>query len=284
MREKLQTYRAECINLAVVPIRCAEAHTDIWRPQLQPSTLRAMKPLRPLAFLRRKSGVESALGATLVETAGASAGTLESAAAGTVENARQSTLERAKPVSIERAGAITAKAVAPNVMAGGRTLPRPALRWVGQAGRIALRPFDFAADADAVCAFQEETYSINFPDFRYTDSFAQAFRHDLRRAALDANHAVFVLDDGVVCGFLWLVICENNWTRERYGYVNNLYIAPTRRGQGLARELMTQSDSWFRSRRIRRVRLTVTTSNEEAVHLYENCGYSVTRWEMEKEL
>ena len=243
-----------------------------------------MKPLRPLAFLRRKSQSEALIG-----TVGVTVDVAPETVGCTLSSALQSTsdgLERSlsRHSSIAPVPDVAARAATPNVMTGGRRLPTAALRWVGTGGRIALRPFDFVADADAVCAFQEETYSINFPDFRYTDSFAQAFRHDLRRAALDPNHAVFVLDDGAVCGFLWLVICENNWTRERYGYVNNLYLAPSRRGQGLARELMTQSDTWFRSRRIRRVRLTVTTSNDEAVHLYENCGYRVTRWEMEKEM
>ena len=165
-----------------------------------------------------------------------------------------------------------------------RKLPRPALRWVGNGHRTALREFDFAADSNAVCAWQQETYSLNFPDFRFTDSFAAAFRHDLRRAALDPHHGIFVLDEGELSGFLWLVICENTWTGERYGYVNNLYLTPQRRGAGLARELMQQAEKWFRERGIKRARLTVTTSNESACHLYENCGYGTTRWEMEKEL
>lgn len=167
---------------------------------------------------------------------------------------------------------------------GVRKLPCPALRWVGDGGRTALRVFHFAADADAVCAWQKETYTLNFPDFRYTDSFASAFRHDLRRAALDPHHGIFVLDEGELVGFLWLVICENSWTGERYGYVNNLYIAPLRRGFGLSREMMTHAEKWFRDQKIKRARLTVTTSNQSACALYEKCGYNTTRWEMEKEL
>ena len=167
---------------------------------------------------------------------------------------------------------------------GVRPLPRPAIRWVGTAGRIALRPFDFAADADAACAFQEETYTFNFPDFHYNDSFAAAFRRDLRRASLDPQHGLFVLDEGQIVGFLWLVICENTWTRERYGYINNVYLAPARRGMGLGREFMQHADAFFRSRRIKRVRLTVTAANAAASRLYQNSGYAVTRWEMEKEL
>jgi ribosomal protein S18 acetylase RimI-like enzyme len=207
-----------------------------------------MNPLRPLAFWRRKAALA-----------------LPDAGDG---------VALASPL----------RAPESEARAAVRQLPRPALRWVGPAGRIALRSFDFATDAEAVCAFQEETYTLNFPDFRYTDAFASAFRHDLRRAALDPNHVIYVLDEGRVCGFLWLVICENSWTRERYGYINNLYLVPERRGQGLARELMRQADLLFRSRRIRRVRLTVTAANAEAVQLYEQCGYDVTRWEMEKTL
>ncbi|HVF10407.1 MAG TPA: GNAT family N-acetyltransferase [Abditibacteriaceae bacterium] len=172
----------------------------------------------------------------------------------------------------------------PGTSYGVRPLARPAIRWVGTAGRIALRPFDFAADADAVCAFQEETYTLNFPDFHYNDSFATAFRHDLRRASLDPQHGLFVLDEGRIIGFLWLVICENTWTRERYGYINNVYLAPARRGLGLGREFMQQADAFFRSRRIKRVRLTVTAANAAASQLYASSGYTVTRWEMEKEL
>jgi len=167
---------------------------------------------------------------------------------------------------------------------GVKPLPRPALRWVGPAGRVALREMDYGSDVEAVCAFQEETYSLNFPDFRYTDSFAGAFRHDLRRASLDNNHGLFVLDDREVIGFLWLLICENTWTGERYGYVNNLYISPARRDEGLGGELMRQADTFFRRRGIHRVRLTVTATNLAATTLYEHCGYHVTRWEMEKEL
>lgn len=163
-------------------------------------------------------------------------------------------------------------------------LPTPALKWIGAGGRIALRSFHFSSDADAVCAFQQETYTLNFPDFRYTEAFEAAFRHDLRRATLDPHHALFVLDDGEIVGFMWLVVCQNTWTNERYGYINNLYLSPQRRGQNLGRELMEQSDAFFRSRHIQRSRLTVTASNLPAVHLYENCGFEVTRWEMEKQL
>jgi ribosomal protein S18 acetylase RimI-like enzyme len=180
----------------------------------------------------------------------------------------------------------------PALKARSHIMPRPVIRWVGE-GRIALRGFDFETDGAAICNFQEETYTLNFPDFQYTAAFANAFRYDLRRASLDPNHGIFVLDDGRetppgksgnIAGFLWVVITQNTWSLERYGYINNLYIAPERRGTGLGRELMKYADEFFRARGIRRVRLTVTQSNESAVALYRACGYDVDRWEMRKDL
>jgi len=172
-----------------------------------------------------------------------------------------------------------------------QTFPSPVIRW-SAGGRIALRNFHYDADVNAICSFQEETYALNFPGFQYTPKFADAFRYDLRRAWLDPNHGIFVLDDGReirqktgnIAGFLWVVICQNNWSGDRYGYVNNIYVPPSRRGAGLSKELLKQSEEWFRARGIKRIRLTVTATNESAVALYRSCGYDVDRWEMEKTL
>lgn len=167
---------------------------------------------------------------------------------------------------------------------GVMNLPRPALKWVGPAGRIAIRLFDWNADADRVCTWQRETYALNFPGFHFSESFANAFRSDLRRANLDTEHGLFVLDDGAACGFMWLVVCKNTWTGERYGYVNNIFVVNQRRGEGLGEELMRWSEEWFRKRRVTKIRLTVTATNQGACRLYEKAGFEVTRWEMEKEL
>ena len=167
---------------------------------------------------------------------------------------------------------------------GVRQLPRPALKWVGEAGRVALRIIDWQTDADFICAWQRETYALNFEGFRITDAFESAFRHDLRRATIDTNHGLFVLDDGAPCGFVWAVVCQNSWTSERYGYLNNLYVVKERRSQGLAEDLLRYSDEWFKRRRVHRVRLTVTQSNEAACKLYAKSGFTATRLEMEKEI
>lgn len=228
-----------------------------------------MKPLRWLSSFRRKAALENFAPQNSV---------LE------LDSITRGTHLLNTPRELTREAAFLSSATTLSSVSGVRALPKPAIKWVGAAGRTALREFDFATDSDAVCSWQAETYTLNFADFRHTDSFAAAFRHDLRRAALDPHHGIFVLDEGELVGFLWLVICENTWTRERYGYVNNLYISSARRKGGLARELMDFSDVWFRRHRIKRARLTVTVANKDACNLYERCGYDIARWEMEKDL
>ena len=154
-----------------------------------------------------------------------------------------------------------------------------------------MRAFDWNADAQIISEWQRETYALNFPDFGYTPEFAAAFRHDLRRAALDENNGLFVLTElsadkpaGNLCGFIWIVLCRNNWTNESYGYINNLYVASSRRGSGLSDELMSYAENWFRERGVSKLRLTVTSTNVAACKLYERLGYQTQRFEMEKEI
>jgi ribosomal protein S18 acetylase RimI-like enzyme len=169
-----------------------------------------------------------------------------------------------------------------------RALPRPALSWVGPSHKIALRPFDWSTDIEAICRWQTETYALNFPGFRFNEAFASAFRHDLRRATLDNLHGLFVLDEGPAggesCAFMWLVVCQNTWTNERYGYINNLYVSPEKRGQDLGTVLLDFSNDWFQKRNVTKLRLTVTASNLAACRLYEKGGYRIARFEMEKEI
>ena len=167
-------------------------------------------------------------------------------------------------------------------------LPQPAapqeiLRRLGSDG-LALRAFDWESDCAAICEFQHDTYALNFPGYQFTKNFDEAFRHDLRRATLDNLHHLFVTEDGDVCGFLWIVICDNNWTGERYGYINNIYVAPKWRGRGLGKALMAHADETLKAQGVCRARLTVTATNQQAVALYQSAGFHLARWEMEKEL
>ncbi|RYX82508.1 GNAT family N-acetyltransferase [bacterium] len=184
------------------------------------------------------------------------------------------------------ARAKTADAPSSHSPATTRIWATPVLRWVGTDSTIAIRSFDWENDADFICSWQRETYAINFPDFKLSLEFSGAFRHDLRRAFLDGNHALWMLEDanGAPCGFIWVVLCTNSWTNERYGYVNNLFIESSYRGLHLGEDLLEHAAGWFRSRKVEKLRLTVTGSNASAVRLYERAGFTVERLEMERDL
>jgi len=150
---------------------------------------------------------------------------------------------------------------------------------------IVLRQMRWDTDGATVCGFQNDVYSLNFPDFRMTRSFLIGFEDGVRQGLANPDHGLFVLEDGDrLVGFLWIVIYVSPWTGERYGYVNNIYVVPSHRGRGLGRFMMEYTDRFLRERGVFSVRLTVTAANTVAVHLYERVGFRVERYEMEKRL
>ena len=57
-------------------------------------------------------------------------------------------------------------------------------------------------------------------------------------------------------------------------FVRSMYVVPDARGQGLGRRLLSaalaQAESWHG---IEQVKLSVTASNQPAVHLYQSAGF-----------
>ncbi len=89
----------------------------------------------------------------------------------------------------------TVPSVSVSAMPSGDKMPRPALRWTGPRASIALRSFDYGHDIEAIAAFQRDNYELNFPEFTYSRDFEDAFRLDVRRASVDPNHSIYVLDE-----------------------------------------------------------------------------------------
>lgn len=150
---------------------------------------------------------------------------------------------------------------------------------------IVLRRMRWDTDGRTVCAFQNDVYSVNFPDFKMTPRFLLGFEEGVRQGLVNPDHGLFVLEDaGRLVGFLWIVVYVSSWTGERYGYINNIYVIPSHRGRGLGRFMMEYTDEFLRERGVLSVRLTVTAANRVAVHLYERAGYHIERYEMQKQV
>jgi ribosomal protein S18 acetylase RimI-like enzyme len=61
------------------------------------------------------------------------------------------------------------------------------------------------------------------------------------------------------------------------GHITQLCVAPHARGAGLGYELLRQAVTALRARGARRISLTVTAANSEAIQLYQRCGFEEVR-------
>ena len=70
----------------------------------------------------------------------------------------------------------------------------------------------------------------------------------------------------------------------RYGYVTDLFVLESARGQGLARALLAEAEGRFRARGLPSLRLSVLAANETAYAAYRRLGFRPMDIEMIKPL
>lgn len=135
-------------------------------------------------------------------------------------------------------------------------------------------------DVDQIIKFKEKSVKINFPGCPFDSDMYR--NHMLRYAKLYPGTVKVVLVDDEVAGYIWFKII--NSTVGMYGRVEHIYVDDKHQGKGLGKKLMNETEEFLAKHGIKRVKLTVTKSNDAAMKLYENLGYSVKRYAMEKDL
>jgi len=83
--------------------------------------------------------------------------------------------------------------------------------------------------------------------------------------------ASFVAVDRVTGWAAGMILCS--FVGDSVGHITQLCVTPNVRGTGLGYELLRRSVEALRSAGARRITLTVTTANEEAIRLYERTGF-----------
>ena len=147
-----------------------------------------------------------------------------------------------------------------------------------------IRRFNWHRDRKAVLEFQYEIYETNFPGLQVDEVFLDGYERQLRAATRQAAERLWVLDNrGDVCGFIWAALITT-MVDSCVGYIKNLYVAPEWRGQGCAEELLTTAEQWFRRKGAQKAALDASVCNEQALALYERCGYQVSRLRLEKSI
>jgi ribosomal protein S18 acetylase RimI-like enzyme len=80
-----------------------------------------------------------------------------------------------------------------------------------------------------------------------------------------------------------------SFVSEQVGHVTQLCVTPNAKGSGLGYELLRESVNALRMHGARRISLTVTCANDEAIRLYGRCGFKDVRrflsnvWERSKD-
>lgn len=122
-----------------------------------------------------------------------------------------------------------------------------------------VEPVSLERDLDAIAAIAR----VSFPHPWTRDMFAQ----ELSSQPLSRSY-VLRGADGTVAAFCtcWLILDEL--------HVNTIAVAPARRRQGLARELLAHVFAEARQSGAKRALLEVRASNAPAIRLYETFGFT----------
>ncbi|WP_125707334.1 GNAT family N-acetyltransferase [Lacticaseibacillus porcinae] len=94
----------------------------------------------------------------------------------------------------------------------------------------------------------------------------------------DANADVFLAEaDGELLGFLLVVMAETQADPEvvfhRFGFVIDLYVAPTARQQGIGRALLAKATDWTRDHDGEFIQLNVLGEDTGARKFYQRLGF-----------
>ena len=81
----------------------------------------------------------------------------------------------------------------------------------------------------------------------------------------------------------YLILGESGFmTPEAQGFIYDVWVTPTRRGEGVGRFLVEWASDWARQRGYRKIKLEVSETNARARHVYESLGFRAERRYMGK--
>lgn len=147
-----------------------------------------------------------------------------------------------------------------------------------------IRDLNWRHDRNAVLEFQREVYEVNFPGFVANEGFLRDYSNQLRRALGSwAEHLWVIEDDHRTAGFIWVAL-QTTLVDPCIGYIKNVYVEPSLRGQGWGKLLLATAEAWIVQHGATKCALDASVCNQAAVGLYDSQGYNIVRHRMEKRL
>ena len=114
---------------------------------------------------------------------------------------------------------------------------------------------------------------------------AEANREQIRESILRhvVGDSVLVADTGRIVGFVMFTTESAQYVQDRSrGVIENLYVRPGRRGQGIGSALLGTAEGRLRDAGVDVIALEVMAPNDDARRFYRRHGYEPHRIEMEK--
>lgn len=115
----------------------------------------------------------------------------------------------------------------------------------------------------------------------------EANRAGVREAlarSLVTNGLLVAREDGDLVGFVMFGPETQSYEQEvRRGFVDNIYVVPDHRGEGVGSDLLTAAESQLRETGVDALSLEVMADNERARRFYRRHGYEPHRVELEKQ-
>jgi ribosomal protein S18 acetylase RimI-like enzyme len=133
------------------------------------------------------------------------------------------------------------------------------------------------SDLNRIVEFKHQSVKVSFPGLDFDDKL-------FRKALLNSGPGSVMVaeDNGTVIGYIFLKTKKTS--TGKYGIIHHVFVDPDYRGRGIATTLMKKAEDHFRSLGLRRIRSTVTLSNEPSISMVRRLGYKEKRLILEKEL
>lgn len=138
---------------------------------------------------------------------------------------------------------------------------------------LTFRPIELPRDADACIQHRIDSYVVSFGDARrfFEENGADGAKYLawLAEHSHDPETCVLAYDGDEVVGHIEAVHSPEH----RGGYVFLYYVVPSRRRQGLGAQLDDYVTRLFSGRGCKRLALTVSATNANAIRFYEARGW-----------
>lgn len=133
------------------------------------------------------------------------------------------------------------------------------------------------SDRDLVIPMVQDFYQSDAVDHPVDASVLERSFQDAADPAEPLLRGVLVQRDGVPAGYLYVTQCYSAEVGGRCIFIEEIFLKPELRGQGLGTEIMAWLEREYPA--ARRFRLEVTQVNQRAVRLYQRAGYEFLRYD-----